>query len=131
MVERAIRIILTDEHLCSHVLELATELVKPLGVYKFNKQFLSPIPFPSQRIIEDTESVSNLAQLYDDIFALQNRYLSSNPIQKEVIANSLKSKWNELDGICYALYDLSDDQINKVLAIGRTVSRIELLGDSN
>lgn len=101
------------------------------GYYKFNKQFLSPIPFPSQRIIEGTESVSNLAQLYDDIFALQNRYLSSNPIQKEVIANSLKSKWNELDGICYALYDLSDDQINKVLAIGRTVSRIELLGDSN
>lgn len=101
------------------------------GYYKFNKQFLSPIPFPSQRIIEDTESVSELAHLYDDIFTLQNRYLSANPMQKEIIANSLEAKWNTLDNICYGLYDLSDEQIDKLVSIGRTISRIELLGDSN
>ena len=101
------------------------------GYYKFNKQFLSPIPFPSQGITEDAESVSELAHLYDDIFTLQSRYLSANPMQKETIANNLDFKWNALDNICYRLYGLSEEEIDKVASIGRTVSRIELLGDSN
>ena len=62
---------------------------------------------------------------------MQSRYLSANPMQKETIANNLDFKWNALDNICYRLYGLSEEEIDKVASIGRTVSRIELLGDSN
>ena len=43
------------------------------GYYKFNKQFLAPIPFPSSKLKNNSPVVTKLSSLYDDIVELQQQ----------------------------------------------------------
>jgi hypothetical protein len=97
------------------------------GYYKFNKQFLAPIPFPSRKITADAMVVSQLSTLHDEISELQNQYILASPARKELISHSLSAKWNELDNICYELYEVTDEEKTLIRNEGRTISRIELL----
>lgn len=101
------------------------------GYYKFNKQFLAPIPFPSRKITADAMVVSHLSTLHDEISDLQNQYILASPARKEMISHSLSAKWNELDNICYELYEVTDEEKTLIGNEGRTISRVELLNGVN
>lgn len=95
--------------------------------YKFNKQFLSPIPFPSEKITINSKYTYQLSNLYNDIYKLQIKYISSLNIHKKIIAQSLKQKWEILDDICLKIYELSVSEQQAINDIGRTIDRIQLL----
>lgn len=99
--------------------------------YKFNKQFLAPIPFPSSKLKKNSAAIDILAQLYDDIAELQNQYIHSSSAVKEMLVHSLNRKWCELDDICYELYEVSDVERKQISDLGRTIDRIELLDGVN
>ena len=99
--------------------------------YKFNKQFLAPIPFPSSKLKKNSAAIDILAQLYDDIAELQNQYIHSSSAVKEMLVHSLNRKWRELDDICYELYEVSDVERKQISDLGRTIDRIELLDGVN
>ena len=95
--------------------------------YKFNKQFLMPIPFPIERVNENSEYVSVLAECYSEISSLQDRYFSATSSVKDVIAGQLRQKWLNLDEICFKLYDVTESERDQIMNVGRTISRIDLL----
>jgi hypothetical protein len=101
------------------------------GYYKFNKQFLAPIPFPSAKITDNSTTISHLASLHDEIVDLQSRYISTVPAIKELISHTLASKWDELDDITYELYEITDDEKTLIISEGRSINRIELLDGVN
>jgi len=101
------------------------------GYFKFNKQFLAPIPFPCNKITEGSDFVRMLSELYDQISVLQQNYIDSTPTSKDVFARALEDKWNVLDDICFELYETTEEEKSQILAIGRTVNRIELIGGTN
>lgn len=95
--------------------------------YKFNKQFLTPIPLPSARLRPGSEDVQRLSAMFDEISELQDRYLSATQNQKEIFKRALKEKWTDLDNVCFNLYEVTDAEKEQIQAIGRTISRIDLL----
>lgn len=99
--------------------------------YKFNKQFLAPIPFPSSKLKEDSAIITVLSALHDDIAELQNQYISASSAVKEMLAHSLNRKWNDLDNLCYDLYEVSDVERKQIADLGRTIDRIQLLNGVN
>lgn len=101
------------------------------GYYKFNKQFLAPIPFPIHEIEKGDSKIKELSSLYDAISDLQNKYLTSTPIRREFIIDSLAKYWKDLDIICEDLYGLNDDERKIIRAEGRTISRIALMDGAN
>ena len=101
------------------------------GYYKFNKQFLAPIPFPSSKLRKNSPIINALSVLYDDIVELQLQYIQSSYTVKEMLSHSLRTKWNELDDICFKLYEVNECERNQIEDIGRTKDRIELLGGVN
>ena len=101
------------------------------GYYKFNKQFLIPVPFPCEQIREGSDCVRHLSRLYDAIAELQNVFLTAIPEQKTAITYSLEERWNELDNVCEAAYGLTEPEIAVINGVGRSISRIELLNGAN
>lgn len=100
--------------------------------YKLNKQFLNPIPFPNEKIASNREHcIEALNNFYNSIKELQREYLCATPTNKGIIKRSLEQKWIELDNYCYELYEFTEDEIAKINAIGRTVSRIDLLNGAD
>ena len=95
--------------------------------YKFNKQFLTPIPLPAARLRPESEDVQRLSTMFDEISELQDRYLSATQNQKEIFKRALKEKWTALDNACFDLYEVTDSEKAQIQAIGRTISRIDLL----
>ena len=101
------------------------------GYYKFNKQFLAPIPFPSSKLRKNSPVINTLSTLYDDISELQLQYIQSSYAVREMLSHSLRIKWNELDEICFKLYEVNDVERRQIIDVGRTIDRIELLGGAN
>lgn len=95
--------------------------------YKFNKQFLTPIPLPSSKLMAGSDGVFRLSTLFDHITELQDRYLASSPNQKEIFKRALNEKWADLDEVCFSMYEVTDAEKSQIQAIGRTISRIDLL----
>ncbi len=101
------------------------------GYYKFNKQFLAPIPFPSSKITDGNILTTQLATLYDEIRDLQERYLGAPNVQRDFISQSLEQKWQALDTLCFEAYEVTEEEKRIIQNIGRTVNRIELLDGVN
>ena len=80
------------------------------GYYKFNKQFLMPIPFPVDLITESSDYVSLLSDYYSNISELQEQYLSATFNTKEIILGQLSQLWSEQDDICFRLYDVTEKE---------------------
>ena len=97
------------------------------GYYKFNKQFLTPIPIPHTKLSSCGEDVQALAKEYDQIVDLQNRYLSASPTQRDVISRALSARWAQLDNLCNELYELTVDETAEIMSEGRTVDRVSLM----
>jgi hypothetical protein len=109
---------------------LARSIANPQsnGYFKFNKQFLDPVPFPSEYFRTNHDGLVNqLAELAQEISEQQQRYISSSPAQKKTLAGTLQRNWTRLDDLVYQLYQLSDSDIAEFISRGRNVNRISIL----
>lgn len=97
------------------------------GYFKFNKQFLEPVPFPVDNFRQNADLKSSLTEIAKQIDELQNRYIASSPTQQRGIARLLDIKWNALDELCYQMYGLTDDEKTFFRARGRNMNRIQIL----
>lgn len=109
---------------------LARSIANPQsnGYFKFNKQFLDPIPFPSESFRSNKDGlVHQLAEIAQKITVQQQRYKTASPVQKRTLSYTLQRKWTRLDELVYRLYNLTDAEIKEFEGRGRNVSRIEIL----
>jgi type I restriction-modification system DNA methylase subunit len=108
---------------------LARSIANPQtnGYFKFNKQFLEPVPFPVKNFTDNTKLKAQLAAVANRIDVLQNKYKASSPTQKRAFAKMLSSQWNLLDELCYQFYGLTDAEKAFFNDRGRNVDRIEIL----
>ena len=97
------------------------------GYFKFNKQFLAPVPFPSERLRGDVRAQKRLAVLSDKIKRLEDRFVKSIATRRGLLAQQIESLWNELDEVAESLYDLTTEERTTIREIGRSVGRVELL----
>lgn len=79
------------------------------GYYKFNKQFLHPVPVPKEAFIECKPLIKNLAKIAKRIEETNEQIRSSVGGQTTGLENSLKSLWQKLDDICDKLYRLTKE----------------------
>ena len=108
---------------------LARSIANPQtnGYFKFNKQFLEPIPFPVAAFISSNNLKGEISQISQGIEELQGRYINGAPNQKRVLGRALQLQWNRLDQKVYELYNLSEEEIQFFQQRGRNVNRIEFL----
>ncbi len=99
------------------------------GYLKLNKQFLEPIPFPWKNINNRNSIVSDVVSLSKKIINRQNELLNEKDVSThDVLVNSLKNMWNELDMIVEGeLYELNNSQKEIVKNNPRSIDRIEML----
>lgn len=109
------------------VLARSVALSQQNGYYKFNKQFIEPIPFPKGNFNTSDDLVDEISALAHSIEEKQNQYKSASPRQKSTLKNLLEAQWNTLDSKVYELYDLTDEQALYFNRKGRNVNRIEIL----
>ena len=108
---------------------LARSIANPQsnGYFKFNKQFLEPVPFPVSNFRENIQLKSNLVRIAKRVDELQTNYKSSSPTQQKSIARLLASQWSALDELCYQLYGLTDADKSFFNDRGRNIDRIQIL----
>jgi hypothetical protein len=109
------------------VLARSIALSQQNGYFKFNKQFIEPIPFPKSNFNSDEELVHEISVLARSIDEKQNQYKRASPRQKNTLKNLLETEWNTLDSKTYKLYELTDEQVSFFNSRGRNVNRIEIL----
>ena len=93
------------------------------GYYKFNKQFLTPVPFPNAKMNKENKFTQKLSQLYDKIIAIKTQYdnvSGQNAIHYESV---LESYWEEVDTICEDMYELDPPDRNEIRKTGRSLNR--------
>lgn len=98
------------------------------GYFKFNKQFLEPVPFPKENFRNNLNTIVNrLAECSQNIKQDQERYLTASPMQKRTIKLLLDRNWKKLDELVYDLYEL--DAATKAFfeSKGRNKDRISIL----
>jgi Type I restriction-modification system methyltransferase subunit len=108
---------------------LARSIANPQsnGYFKFNKQFLAPVPFPVENFKQNILLKSELAKIAKRIDELQNNYKVASPTQQISISRLLARQWNSLDKLCCQLYGLTDTEITFFSNMGRNVDRIQIL----
>jgi hypothetical protein len=109
------------------VLARSIALSQQYGYFKFNKQFIEPIPFPSDNFNNNSAIVAEISELSKIIELAQNRYKNFTPRQKNVLKNTLKNHWSSLDSKVYELYNLTAEQILFFNQRGRNVNRVQIL----
>ena len=97
------------------------------GYYKFNKQFLMPVPFPSAALFGNPSVQSRFAVLSDRIGNLQRDFIVCRPVHRDLIAQRLERAWREADKAVEDLYGLDAAERTEIERVGRTVSRLDLL----
>lgn len=97
------------------------------GYFKFNKQFIEPIPFPKENFNKNRVLVLEISKLSQDIEKYQYEYKSSSPRQKSIFKTILTGLWDNLDSKVYELYDLSNEEVIFFNQRGRNINRLELL----
>lgn len=109
------------------VLARSIALSQQNGYFKFNKQFIEPIPFPINNFNANETLVNEISAIAIKIKQVQEQYIHASPRQKNLLRNVLNTHWTDLDKKVYQLYDLSDDQISFFQGRGRNINRIEIL----
>lgn len=97
------------------------------GYFKFNKQFIEPIPFPKEIFEKNTTLVSTIARLSQSIQEKQESFKYAIPKQKNILKTILIKLWKDLDECVFELYELNDTQKTFFLDRGRNIDRIEVL----
>ena len=109
------------------VLTRSVAMPQSNGYFKFNKQFLEPTPFPCGNFTQNEPIKSKLASVVKKIQTQQVKYQQGSPNQKRTYARMLNGFWQELDDLCYLLYELEPEEIEFFKAKGRNVNRIDSL----
>lgn len=88
---------------------LARSIANPQqgGYYKFNKQFLDPVPVPVEAFKKCDTSIRKLASVAKRIEATNEQIRLSVGGQISGLVSYLKAQWKELDQICNKLYGLT------------------------
>lgn len=94
------------------------------GYYKFNKQFIEPIPLPNGKITPSNSLIIKLAGLYDEIKSLLNEYDKANLVDKKSYRDMMEAKWKAVDICCMDLYEIEVDERMLINGVGRVESRI-------
>lgn len=94
------------------------------GYYKFNKQFIEPVPLPNEKITASNRIIKKLASFYDDMIKLLKEYDNAGSSNKLIYRDLLETKWEEIDTICYELYEIEDSEKSLIAKVGRIESRI-------
>lgn len=97
------------------------------GYFKFNKQFIEPLPFPKENFNSNIALITEISVLAHTIQQTQEQYKHSSPRQKTILKASLSECWANLDSKVYHLYDLTVDQISFFNERGRNINRLEIL----
>ncbi|MGN0222348.1 MAG: Eco57I restriction-modification methylase domain-containing protein [Prevotella sp.] len=87
---------------------LARSIANPQqgGYYKFNKQFLDPVPFPKDAFIKCGRNITNLARTAKKIEQTNELIRNSVGLQTSGLILSLNSLWRQLDQMCDKLYGI-------------------------
>jgi hypothetical protein len=81
------------------------------GNYKFNKQFLEPVPFPFEKLVDNQAMINNLSRLYDSI----QENIESDTCESERVRESvLKQRRKKLNEMVFDLYELSGEEISLI-----------------
>lgn len=80
------------------------------GYYKFNKQFLDPVPVPKDEFLQGSRRISRLATIARNIEQTNEQLRRSVGGQTSGLRNALRSLWAELDQICDRLYGLNREE---------------------
>lgn len=80
------------------------------GYFKFNKQFLDPLPFPCVSLQSEDRLIKSLAALAQKIEKINIR-ISKNPTSKSNYTKALSALWDELDKTVEILYGIENDPI--------------------
>lgn len=94
------------------------------GFYKFNKQFLDPVPFPCEEFVAFSENMQRLAVKARQIEET-NIAITTNTSHASRLHLLLSSLWNDVDNLCCELYGFSDEERNDVMLNARTDHRYE------
>ncbi|MBD5271769.1 MAG: N-6 DNA methylase [Bacteroides sp.] len=83
--------------------------------YKFNKQFLDPVPFPVKSYKEMSPDMVQLANVARQIERLHTK-MGRSASRASRYVPAIKALWNELDVICCRLYQLSEEEKNIIMS---------------
>lgn len=78
------------------------------GYYKFNKQFLDPVPFPKDEFIKGGRHIAKLANIAKKIEQTNEQIRISVGSQTSGLIISLDSLWRQLDQMCNKLYGIKN-----------------------
>jgi type I restriction-modification system DNA methylase subunit len=108
---------------------LARSIANPQtnGYFKFNKQFLEPVPFPVGNFTNNAALKAQLARSVMRISTMQIQHSTSSPSQKRGIEVLLNREWNTIDDLCYELYELSQEEKDFFRERNRNINRIQIL----
>ena len=76
------------------------------GYFKFNKQFLDPIPVPRDALLKASKDIKKLASIAKRIEVLNEELKKCVGGQTSGLKLSLKDLWQELDDLCMKLYGI-------------------------
>lgn len=94
------------------------------GYYKFNKQFIEPVPLPNKKLTASNKTVKALVSLYDELKALLSEYEKATVNDKLIYKGVMESRWQEIDRLCYEFYGVDKDEKALIESVGRVESRI-------
>ena len=88
------------------------------GFYKFNKQFLDPVPFPCKEFLAFSDRMQRLAALARRIEET-NTAITTNTSFAPRFYPMLNDLWNEVDNLCCELYGLTEDVRKTIMSTPR------------
>jgi len=109
------------------VLARSIALTQQNGYFKFNKQFIEPIPFPKDNFEKNQTLLKEIFEITKVIEEKQVSYQNATPRQQSIFKKLLMTLWEKLDSKVFSLYELTDDEIEFFIQKGRNIDRVELL----
>ena len=96
---------------------LARTLANPQsgGYYKFNKQFLDPVPVPCKVFEKCGKNIVKLASIAKRIEQINEQLKKSAGLQTSGLELSLKELWQQLDDTCLKLYGIKSKEDKAIL----------------
>ncbi|MDE6000328.1 MAG: N-6 DNA methylase [Bacteroidaceae bacterium] len=79
------------------------------GYYKFNKQFLDPVPVPKDEFLRGSRRIARLANIAQCIEQTNEQLHNTVDGQTSGLENALRCLWAELDHLCDSLYGLTKE----------------------
>ncbi len=85
------------------------------GYFKFNKQFLDPVPVPTKAFRSCSKDMKKLASVAKQIERTNEQFMASVGGKTSGLELSLKNLWRELDELCLKLYGIKKPEEKALL----------------